>query len=152
MELIIGKKFKFEAWEAAIQTMALSEISSFTIDKSLTSTYPFVAKTLRDVHKPSHEKRSHCCGATLHTEGVGYDDLNELITNPRDLEFIIELLQVETPDQYEKEAWQMDEVEKLAAVPILKEEGNQLYRNKEYKKAAEKYSTAIGIVDQLMLK
>lgn len=141
-----------EVWEAAVQTMALNEISSFRCDKSLVTSYPFVAKTLRDVRKPYMEKKSHCCAATLHTEGVGYDDLNVLITQPRDLEFVFELLSVETPEEYEKETWQMTENEKLDAVPILKEEGNTFYRNKEYDKAAAKYSTAIGILEQLMLK
>jgi len=81
-----------------------------------------------------------------------YDDLNQLITTPRDLEFTLELIEVSTPDQYEKETWQMDEIEKLAAVPRLKEEGNNLYRNKEYAKASQKYSMAIGILEQLMIK
>jgi len=79
MELIIGKKFKFEAWEAMVQSMALNEIAQFLVDKSLTAQYPFVAKTLRDVHKPAAEKRAHCCGATLHSEGVGYVPLLLLI-------------------------------------------------------------------------
>lgn len=152
MELIIGKKFKFEPWEAAVQTMALDEVASFRVDKSLTSAYPFVSKMLRDAKKPCHEKRTHFCGATLHTEGVGYEDLNQLITNPKDLEFIIELIEVASAGDYQKETWQMDEGEKMEQVPLLKEEGNRLYKEKDYKAAAEKYRVAIGILEQLMLK
>ena len=51
--------------------------------------YPFVAKTLRDMGKPADEKRHHCCGVTLQNEGLGYEDLNRLMKEPCDLEFII---------------------------------------------------------------
>lgn len=49
-----------------------------------------MSKTLREVGKPKSEKRAHhCCGVTLQNEGIGYDDLNELIKCPQDLEFTI---------------------------------------------------------------
>lgn len=32
------------------------------------------------------------CTATLHTEGIGYPDLDELIRKPSDLEFIIGMM------------------------------------------------------------
>lgn len=51
--------------------------------------YPFVAKTLRDVHKPEKERNRHCCGMMLQNEGVGYKDLNDMLKNPVDLEFTI---------------------------------------------------------------
>ncbi|KAL0272237.1 UNVERIFIED_CONTAM: hypothetical protein PYX00_005294 [Menopon gallinae] len=152
MELILGKKFKLDVWEVAVQTMALNEIASFTVDSSLLQSYPFVSKTLRDANNPNKPTRSHCCAATLQKDGVGYDDLNMLIKNPCDLEFIIELIKVEAPDEYEKETWQMEEDEKLKRIPELKSEGNQLYNNKDYVKAADKYATAIGMLEQLMLK
>ena len=46
--------------------------------------------------------------------------------SPEDLEFIFELLSVET--EYEKESWQMDADEKLDSVPQLKTEGNKLFK------------------------
>lgn len=56
----------------------------------LVTPYPFVSKTLREVGKPVSEKRNtHCCGAILQNEGIGYEDLNELMRNPEDLEFTI---------------------------------------------------------------
>ncbi|XP_026828857.1 protein pelota isoform X3 [Ooceraea biroi] len=91
MELVLGKKFKLEVWEAIIQQMALNEVAHFKVHKSLVTTYPFVSKTLREAGKPQSEKRSHhCCGVTLQNEGIGYADLNELIRNPQDLEFTID--------------------------------------------------------------
>lgn len=151
MELIIGKKFKFEVWEAAVQTMAVNEVSSFVVNKSLLQSYPFVSKTIRDARNPNRERRKHYCAASLQNQ-TGYQDLNDLMKNPCDLEFILELLSVELPDEYEKESWQMEENEKLAKIPQLKDEGNKLYNNKEYEMAAEKYAFAIGMLEQLMLK
>lgn len=152
MELILGKKFKFEVWETAVQTMSLNEVASFTVDKSLLQSYPFFSKTIRDAQNPNKDKRNHCCVATLQNYGVGYDDLNELLKEPCDLEFILELLSVELPHEYEKETWQMEEGEKLEKIPKLKEEGNKLYQEKCYEKASDKYALAIGILEQLMLK
>ena len=84
--------------------------------------------------------------------GLGYDDLNELLKNPQDLEFVIELLSVELPDEYKKESWQMDADEKLVSLSRLKEEGNEFYGQKKYKAAADKYSEAISRLEQLLLR
>ncbi|XP_066588765.1 AH receptor-interacting protein isoform X2 [Prorops nasuta] len=152
MELVLGKKFKLEVWEAIVQKMALNEVARFTINKSLVATYPFVSKTLREVGLPQLKKRNHhCCGVTLQNEGIGYDDLNDLIKNPQDLEFTIELINVIPPNEYEKELWQMTESEKLQNIPQLREKGNTLFKQKDYEAASRNYAMAIGLLDQLML-
>ena len=35
MELVLGKKFKLEIWEAVVQKMALNEVACFRVDKSV---------------------------------------------------------------------------------------------------------------------
>lgn len=35
MELVLGKKFKLEVWEAIVQKMALNEVASFKVHKSV---------------------------------------------------------------------------------------------------------------------
>lgn len=35
MQLVLGKKFKLEVWEAILQKMALGEVAQFTVDKSV---------------------------------------------------------------------------------------------------------------------
>lgn len=35
MEIVIGKKFKFEVWEVIIQKMSLNEVAKFRVDKSV---------------------------------------------------------------------------------------------------------------------
>ena len=161
MELIFGKKFKLESWEMSLETMRLGEVASFTTKRVYTHSYPLVAKTLRDNFLPGkckegHKKAasSHMCGmmAMQAEGGLGYDDLNHLMKCPEDLEFIFELLQVEQPEDYEKESWQMDADEKLTSVPQLKAEGNSLFGSRDYSGAAEKYRAALGRLEQLMLR
>ncbi|XP_050081826.1 AH receptor-interacting protein [Anopheles aquasalis] len=151
MELVLGKKFKLEVWEAIVQQMALGEVARFRCDQSLVLQYPFVAKTIRDAAKP-REERKHCCGMTVQNEGIGYRDLDELFAQPQDLEFTIELLSVESPGEYEQESWQLSDEEKLQRVNRLREQGNTAYGQQRYAAALEAYSYAIGIVEQLMLK
>uniref|UniRef100_A0A1B6LD13 peptidylprolyl isomerase n=1 Tax=Graphocephala atropunctata TaxID=36148 RepID=A0A1B6LD13_9HEMI len=151
MELVLGKKFKLEVWETIVQAMAVGEVAKFVVDKSLVSSYPFVSKTLRDAGKPNAQ-RSHCCGTTLQNQGLGHEDLNQMIKEPQDLQFTIELVKVERAGEYAQESWQLTEDEKLAAVPQLREQGNDLYRQRQYTAAADKYAQAIGYLEQLLLR
>lgn len=162
MELIFGKKFKLESWEMSIETMRVGEVASFTTKRVYTHSYPIVAKTLRDnfLPKPAghnhkqHKASTHMCGmmAMQAEGGLGYDDLNLLMKQPEDLEFIMELLSVQQPEDYEKENWQMDADEKLDSVPQLKADGNKMFSSKDYAGASEKYREALGRLEQLMLR
>jgi hypothetical protein len=65
----------------------------FMIDVCLTSvqlasSYPMVAKSLREIRKGVHQHRHHCCGLTLKEHGLGYEDLDVLLQKPQPLEFI----------------------------------------------------------------
>ena len=64
----------------------------------------------------------------------------------------VELLSVDAPQTYEKEAWQMNESEKIKALPKLREDGNQRYQKKQFSEASKLYAQAIGIIEQLQLK
>ncbi|KAJ8930913.1 hypothetical protein NQ314_016237 [Rhamnusium bicolor] len=152
LDLVLGKKFKLEVWEAILQKMSVNEVAQFTVDKSLVMQYPFVSKTLRDIHRPKGERKSHCCAMTLQNEGVGYNDLNDFLKNPTNLEFTMEILKVEQPENYERETWQLDEEERIQLIPKLKEQGNEEYKNKNYAKAADLYAKAVGMLEQLMIK
>lgn len=103
---------------------------------------------------------------------LGYDDLNQLMEKPSDLLFRIgnkvlteqlketlvqfmfqtELLGIDLPQSYQKETWQMDEKERINALPRLRQEGNDLYQNKKNAEASKIYAQAIGIIEQLQLK
>lgn len=54
--------------------------------------YPFISKTLRDAGRTSTPSTSHCCTAQLQKNGTGYDDLNNLLADPTDLEFTIGII------------------------------------------------------------
>ena len=66
--------------------------------------------------------------------------------------FPLDLLKCESSGMYNKEFWAMTEAEQLSSIPILKEEGNLLYKDGKYMEAAAKYFEAIGRLDNLMLK
>ncbi|KAJ2949240.1 hypothetical protein O0L34_g6190 [Tuta absoluta] len=151
MVLVIGHKFKLEVWETIVRMMAVGEVASFTVKQELVYSYPFVSKTLRELGQDQN-KIKHTCTMTLQTEGIGYPDLDELISTPCDLEFIIELLKVERADEYEKDVWQLSVQERLELIPTLREKGNQLYKDKRYKEAEDAYSQAIAVCEQLMIR
>ncbi|XP_045172004.2 AH receptor-interacting protein-like [Mercenaria mercenaria] len=157
MELILGKKFKFEVWEACLKSMRVEEVSEFTVDTKLVEQYPLVSKQLREIfgkHKKKHEEeKSHCCGMMAMSEkGLGHPDLDDLVKNPQPLAFTIDLIKIERPGSYEKESWTLTDEEKQDKVPKLKEAGNELYKQKKYSEAAEKYGEAIGLLEQLCMK
>lgn len=39
MELVLGKKFKLEVWEAISKMMSVQEVAKFTVDKSVSLIY-----------------------------------------------------------------------------------------------------------------
>ncbi|XP_041979263.1 aryl-hydrocarbon-interacting protein-like 1 [Aricia agestis] len=151
MVLVIGHKFKLEVWETIVKMMSLGEVASFQVKKELVYSYPFVSKTLRELGQENNRK-THTCTMTLHTEGIGYPDLDDLINNPTDLEFIIEILKIEQSNEYEKELWQLNTDERLKLVPTLKEKGNKYYAQKQYDEAEEAYRKAISICEQMMIR
>lgn len=102
-------------------------------------------------HK-EQQQHHHCCGMMLQNQGLGYKDLDSLLAKSSDLEFTLELLSVQLPEQYDKESWQMADDEKLQKVGDLRNEGNASYKKQEYAKAEECYRMAVGLIEQLMLK
>ncbi|OCT72113.1 AH receptor-interacting protein [Xenopus laevis] len=156
MELIIGKKFKLPVWETIIRTMKQGEVAEFLCETSHVLEYPQVSCSLRRIAagQDPHEGQRHCCGgiAQLHEHSLGYPDLDELRKNPQLLIFIITLLRVQEPGSYRQDAWAMTDQEKLVSVPILHQEGNQLYKKGETIDAAAKYYEAIACLKSLQMK
>ena len=77
---------------------------------------------------------------------------NHLCKNEQFFVSLLELLKIESPDEYKKESWQMSEKEKLDQIPKLREEGNQFYKENEFDAACQSYSLALSFIEQLMLK
>lgn len=160
MEIIVGKKFKFEVWEKALKSMRVSEVAEFHASRTHCAAYPAVAKTLRDFHRDAHhggEHRHHrtaCCAGSMmqSSEGLGYEDLNSLMKEPKPLSFIIELLSVSKSNEYDKELWQLDEKEQEDAVPKLRERGNLYFKENNYEEASKKYGEALSILENCSLR
>lgn len=96
-------------------------------------------------------KTSICCGGLQNLQ-LGYDDLDKLMKDPEDLEFIFELLTYTDKEDYERENWTLNSSEKEALVPKLKEQGNELFKAGNNKEAAAKYEEALDILENLTLK
>ena len=99
------------------------------------------------------EPETHCCAASVKNISVGYHDLDSLIqTPPSRLTFRLELLEMHREGSFHKESWTLSDEEKLDRVRKLKEEGNALFKRKSVREAMEKYSEAVALLDQLILK
>ncbi|CAH2321411.1 AH receptor-interacting [Pelobates cultripes] len=156
MELIIGKKFKLPVWEKIIQTMREGEVAEFLCDTPHVVEYPQVSRSLRRIAEGQDPRdgQRHCCGgiAQLHDHSLGYTDLDDLQKDPQPLIFIITILQIQEPGTYRQDAWAMSDEEKLDAVPLLHQEGNQLYKEGKVAEAAAKYYEAIACLKSLQMK
>ena len=62
------------------------------------------------------------------------------------------LEQVEAPSQYQRETWNLNNHEKMQAVPILHGEGNRLFKLGRYEEASNKYQEAIVCLRNLQTK
>ncbi|UYV62180.1 AIPL1 [Cordylochernes scorpioides] len=154
MELLLNKQFKMPVWEACIGSMYIQEVARFDVKKDLVYPYPFVSQSYRQYAGQASPKPYHpqCCGMMAMKQGLGFEDLNELFHHPSDLSFIIELLQVEQEGNYKKDSWAMEPEEKLQLVPVLREEGNELYRQGKVAEAGLKYLEALQYLEQLVLR
>lgn len=123
----------------------------------LVSEYPTIAQTLRKVAKQKQDPtgprdHAHRCGFSAMMHGTGHKDLDMLTQERLPLAFEIELLKVEAPGQYEQDVWAMKSDEKEKLVPILKEEGNTLYKAGDYQGAAVKYFKALEYTESVIIQ
>jgi len=156
MELILGKKFKLPVWETCLRTMRVEEVSSFLLMPKDLVDYPFVSQHLRDFSKkaihPNEEHVHHgCMGMTAARGGLGYPHLDAWLKNPAPLMFTFDVLKILWPNDYEHESWTLNSEQKLASVPQLREEGNDLFRNGRVVEAYGRYCEALSRLDTLLL-
>uniref|UniRef100_A0A674E8V8 Aryl-hydrocarbon-interacting protein-like 1 n=1 Tax=Salmo trutta TaxID=8032 RepID=A0A674E8V8_SALTR len=96
----------------------------------------------------------HSCGMAnmfaYHT--LGYDDLDQLQKEPQPLYFVLELVKVQQPSEYDRESWALNDEERLKAVPLLHGQGNKLYKQGRYQDATNKYKEAIVCIKNIQHK
>uniref|UniRef100_A0A2R8ZD84 Aryl-hydrocarbon-interacting protein-like 1 n=1 Tax=Pan paniscus TaxID=9597 RepID=A0A2R8ZD84_PANPA len=132
------------------------ELPNFITGSRHTGVYPILSRSLRQMAqgKDPTEWHVHTCGLAnmfaYHT--LGYEDLDELQKEPQPLVFVIELLQVDAPSDYQRETWNLSNHEKMKAVPVLHGEGNRLFKLGRYEEASSKYQEAIICLRNLQTK
>ncbi|KAK1157464.1 aryl-hydrocarbon-interacting protein-like 1 [Acipenser oxyrinchus oxyrinchus] len=156
MEVVIGNMFKLEIWESLLCSMRVGEVAEFLCDVIHTGLYPIVAKSLRRIAegKDPVDWHVHTCGMAnmFAYHSLGYPDLDELQKEPQPLIFVLELVKVEQPNEYNRESWAMSDEERMKAVPILHGEGNKLFKLGRYEAATNKYKEAIICLKNIQTK
>uniref|UniRef100_A0A8C1YWZ2 Aryl hydrocarbon receptor interacting protein-like 1 n=1 Tax=Cyprinus carpio TaxID=7962 RepID=A0A8C1YWZ2_CYPCA len=114
MEMVIGNLFKLDVWETLLMSMHIGEVEA-----DHTGLYPIVAKSLRRiaVGKDPVDWHIHTCGMAnmFAYHSLGYDDLDELQKEPQPLYFVMELLKVQQPSEYDRVSWALNDEERLKA-------------------------------------
>ncbi|XP_062409098.1 aryl-hydrocarbon-interacting protein-like 1 [Sardina pilchardus] len=156
MEIVIGNMFKLDIWETLLASMRIAEVSEFWCDITHTGMYPILSKSMRHIAegKDPTDWHIHTCGMAnmfaYHT--LGYPDLDELMKEPQPLIFVLELLKVSQPSEYNRETWALSDGERVKAVPVLHAQGNKLYKQERYDEAIQKYKEAIICVKNVQTK
>lgn len=163
LELVFGKKFQLPLFEECLRTMLVNEISQFDVyEPRELLTFPMVSKKLRDIGRAERDpvfarqhdqaQQHHHCAASI-AQGLGYPELDELQREgPRPLRFVFHLLEVWQPEQYAVDNWQLDETQRSAQIDRLRAQGNELYAQKQFAQASDKYREALTLLDQLLLR
>ncbi|XP_077064492.1 aryl-hydrocarbon-interacting protein-like 1 [Siphateles boraxobius] len=156
MEMVIGNMFKLDVWETLLMSMHIGEVAEFWCDVTHTGLYPIVAKSLRRiaVGKDPVDWHIHTCGMAnmFAYNSLGYDDLDELQKEPQPLNFVMELLKVQQPSEYDRESWALNDKERVKAVPVLHGQGNKLFKQGRYEDATLKYKEAIMCIKNVQTK
>uniref|UniRef100_A0A8C9YTP5 Aryl hydrocarbon receptor interacting protein like 1 n=1 Tax=Sander lucioperca TaxID=283035 RepID=A0A8C9YTP5_SANLU len=141
MEIVIGNMFKLDIWETLLSSLRIGEVAEFWCDTIHTGVYPLVSKSMRRIAegKDPVEWHIHTCGMAnmFAYHSLGYDDLDELMKEPKPLYFVLEL-----------EAYR----ERLKVVPVLHGHGNKLYKQGHYQQATQKYKEAIICIKNVQTK
>ncbi|KAA0702021.1 Aryl-hydrocarbon-interacting protein-like 1 [Triplophysa tibetana] len=156
MEVVIGNMFKLDVWEILLTSMRIGEVAKFWCDVIHTGMYPIVAKSLRRIAdgKDPVDWHIHTCGMAnmFAYHSLGYDDLDELQKEPQPLYFVMELLKVQQPSEYDRESWALNDEERLKAVPVLHGQGNKLFKQGRFEDATMKYKEAIVCIKNVQSK
>ncbi|XP_031429049.1 aryl-hydrocarbon-interacting protein-like 1 [Clupea harengus] len=156
MEIVMGNMFKLDVWETLLASMRLQEVAEFWCDITHTGVYPLLAKSLRRIAegKDPVDWQIHTCGMAnmFAYNSLGYDDLDELQKEPKPLYFVLELLKVQQPSEYNRETWALNDKERMKAVPLLHGQGNKFYKQGRYEEAVNKYKEAIVCIKNVQTK
>ncbi|KAG5269180.1 hypothetical protein AALO_G00199170 [Alosa alosa] len=156
MEIVIGNMFKLDIWETLLASMRIGEVSEFWCDITHTGMYPILSKSMRRIAegKDPTDWHIHTCGMAnmFAYHSLGYDDLDELMKEPKPLYFVLELLKVSQPSEYNRETWALSDGERVKAVPLLHAQGNKFFKQGRYEEAIQKYKEGIVCLKNVQTK
>ncbi|CAD5210102.1 unnamed protein product [Bursaphelenchus xylophilus] len=155
LELVIGRRFQLPVLETCVKSMHLDEVCQFDIEAKQMAPYPLVAKRLRDISHskvdPRYESHEHHHCAGMGVPKTGYEALDQLIQNPKDLRVRIHVIKIEQPNEYKVDNWQLNSEQRLQKVNELKARANQLVKEGKAVAAIDDYKHGLTLLDQLML-
>ncbi|KAJ3258971.1 hypothetical protein HK103_003112 [Boothiomyces macroporosus] len=103
-------------------------------------------RELREQGKPPINFGGCCAHATPEMMDIN-KGLEDLIQVP--LEFEFELLEVQYPDTFEREPWEMNPYEKYLEIPKIKDQGNEFFKKGDYENADKKYDRCLLLAESL---
>eukprot|EP01134_Creolimax_fragrantissima_P005637 CFRG5637T1 len=128
-EIILGKKFKLQAWELAVKSMRVGEKAIFECSQLISA-------------------QPHSCVMKQERALKLSKGLAELLDEDI-LVFVLELISYSPPNAYQEQYWEVDITEKIRRIPILRDEGNILVAEKDYMNAFEVYYRAIQYLERV---
>eukprot|EP00842_Homolaphlyctis_polyrhiza_P000124 jgi/Hompol1/1111/HPOL_005527-RA len=154
-ELRIGYNFSVEAMELCVKSLRVGERARFLCMPQYCEGFVQLETVLRQEKQNKinaekglpQQKLGGCCAHTSAELLSSNRDLMQIYGAP--LEFDIELLEVQLPNSFEKQPWEMESLEKYLEVPLRKSEGGDLYRLGDFVGALAKYERALVLLESL---
>ena len=154
-ELRIGYSFSVQAMEICIKTMKIGEKSRFLCMPEYCQGFVQLETVMRQEKlntalrlqgKPTVNMSGCCAHATpeMLELSKGLD-----LAQGMPLEFEFELIEVMMPDSFVQEPWEMETSARYLEIPKAKFEGGELYKNKDWKAALDKYERCIALIESL---
>jgi tetratricopeptide (TPR) repeat protein len=154
-ELRIGYSFSVTAMEIGIKTMKVGEKARFLCMPEYCEGFAQLESVMRQ-EKMNKERTakglppltvSGCCAHASPEVLELSKGLEATIGAPVEFEF--ELVDVQQPNTFKKEIWEMEPIQKYEAIPIQKAEAGELYRNGDYQGALAKYEYCLQLLESL---
>ncbi|TPX35406.1 hypothetical protein SeMB42_g07175 [Synchytrium endobioticum] len=132
-EIRMGMKFTVPAMEACIRTMRVGETARFLCLPPYTDGYTQLEVALRQQRDPSSQHQQARCAHGFASVLSTHTDLLYVSTTPLELE--ITLLDAQSPDEFERELWEMSSQEKWEEVMCKRTRAKDLCLKQEWKAA-----------------
>ncbi|KAJ3045278.1 hypothetical protein HDV00_011150 [Rhizophlyctis rosea] len=161
-ELRIGFNFSVKAFELCVKSMGIGEKARFLCLPEYCDGYVQLEKVLLQEREnaaqiqkglsPIHTHMHSGCAHAAHQElqnSTSTSHLAALYGVP--LEFEFELIEVQAPNAFVREPWEMTVAEKWAEAPGRKEEGGKAYKEGKFQEALDKYTRALTLLESVSM-